>query len=181
MWVVGWGRPTNTPMRRWSRFWSAIKTIYRISFHSVTCEVLKKCFRREVSYDEGEELAKANGLEFLESSAKTGLNVEKVFQKLTEKLLLKIENGEIDPKNEVWRDFPFFFLCLFFNRTTESKWGITNRRRGRCSRSGTLRKRRRDSVACLFSFKCFQCLIEIFETKKNPLACLLINFLYYFL
>ena len=58
-------------------------------------------FRREVTYDEGEELAKANGLEFLESSAKTGLNVEKIFQKLTEKLLQKIENGDIDPKNEV--------------------------------------------------------------------------------
>ena len=64
-------------------------------------EVFKMHFRREVSYDEGEELAKANGLEFLESSAKTGLNVEKIFQKLTEKLLQKIENGDIDPKNEV--------------------------------------------------------------------------------
>lgn len=57
-----------------------------------------------MSYDEGEELARANGMEFLESSAKTGLNVEKIFQKLTEKLLQKIENSEIDPKNEVlWR------------------------------------------------------------------------------
>jgi len=44
-------------------------------------------------------------LEFLESSAKTGLNVEKIFQKLTEKLLEKIENGDLNPKNEVFHLF----------------------------------------------------------------------------
>ena len=108
-------------------------------------------FRREVSYDEGEELAKANGLEFLESSAKTGLNVEKIFQKLTEKLLQKIENGDIDPKNEVWIDFGFFFSCFYLNRTTESKWETINRRRELCFRLGTLRKRRNGSVVFMFS------------------------------
>lgn len=40
-------------------------------------------------------------MEFLETSAKTGLNVEKIFHRLSEKLLEKIERGEIDPKNEV--------------------------------------------------------------------------------
>lgn len=54
-----------------------------------------------MTYDEGEELAKANDMEFLETSAKTGLNVEKIFHRLSEKLLEKIERGEIDPKNEV--------------------------------------------------------------------------------
>lgn len=56
--------------------------------------------RREVSYDEGENLAKANDMEFLEASAKTGLNVEKIFHKLTDLLLDRIDQGEIDPKNE---------------------------------------------------------------------------------
>lgn len=62
-------------------------------------------YRREVSYDEGENLAKANGMEFLEASAKTGLNVEKIFHKLTDLLLDKIDNEEIDPKNEVFKIF----------------------------------------------------------------------------
>lgn len=37
--------------------------------------------RREVSFEEGEEFAKSNGLEFLETSALTTLNVEKVPKK----------------------------------------------------------------------------------------------------
>lgn len=40
-------------------------------------------------------------MEFLEASAKTGLNVEKIFHKLTDLLLDKIAEGDIDPKNEV--------------------------------------------------------------------------------
>lgn len=47
-------------------------------------------------------------MEFLESSAKTGLNVDKIFHKLSEKLLDKIEANEIDPKNEV-----YYYLILF--------------------------------------------------------------------
>ena len=36
---------------------------------------------RKVSKDEGRELAKKNGMEFLETSAKTGKNVEEVFKR----------------------------------------------------------------------------------------------------
>lgn len=44
--------------------------------------------------------AKKNGLLFLESSAKTGQNIETVFGQISEVIVDKITRGELDPKNE---------------------------------------------------------------------------------
>jgi GTPase SAR1 family protein len=38
---------------------------------------------------------------FLETSAKTAVNVETAFSKISELILNKIERGEMDPSNEV--------------------------------------------------------------------------------
>lgn len=38
------------------------------------------CFRREVSYKEGEELAKQHNMYFIETSAKTRQNVDQVYE-----------------------------------------------------------------------------------------------------
>ena len=54
-----------------------------------------------MSYDEGENLANKLGIDFLETSAKTSMNVESVFSKVSEKILARIDALEIDPYNEV--------------------------------------------------------------------------------
>jgi len=56
--------------------------------------------RRAVSTDEGQAFADANGLLFLETSAKTAFNVEQAFLQTAEKIHSKISNGEIDVSNE---------------------------------------------------------------------------------
>lgn len=53
-----------------------------------------------MSYDEGLNCAKRNGMNFMECSAKTGQHIETIFVKISEIILGKIDNGEIDPKNE---------------------------------------------------------------------------------
>jgi GTPase SAR1 family protein len=58
-------------------------------------------FRREVEYEDGEIYAKKHNLCFFEVSAKTGENIQTAFLKLTEIILNKIENSEINPANEV--------------------------------------------------------------------------------
>mmetsp|Transcript_52882 Transcript_52882/g.60752 ORF Transcript_52882/g.60752 Transcript_52882/m.60752 type:complete len:214 (+) Transcript_52882:35-676(+) len=55
---------------------------------------------RAVSYEEGEKFAKENGLIFLETSAKTALNVEEAFMRTAQMIHEKIERGEIDITNE---------------------------------------------------------------------------------
>lgn len=45
--------------------------------------------------------AKENNLLFLETSAKNGTNIEKIFQILSEQILAKIDAGLIDPENEL--------------------------------------------------------------------------------
>lgn len=45
------------------------------------------------------DLARKNGMLFLECSAKSGQNVDALFLLLTENINGKIEKGEIDPKN----------------------------------------------------------------------------------
>jgi len=52
---------------------------------------------RKVSIEEGEEFAKANGMLFLETSSKTGVNVDAAFIKLSELVLEQIEEGILDP------------------------------------------------------------------------------------
>ena len=58
---------------------------------------------RKVTYEEGEQLAKINGIFFLETSAKTAENVNEVFLKTAEKILDNmIENGtDISPNKNM--------------------------------------------------------------------------------
>lgn len=56
--------------------------------------------RRAVSTDEGRAFAEANGLIFMETSAKTAYNVESAFISTAEKIHGKILSGEIDVSNE---------------------------------------------------------------------------------
>ena len=44
-----------------------------------------------MTYEEGLRFAKEQGVAFLESSAKTGTNVDEIFTVLTESILQKIE------------------------------------------------------------------------------------------
>ena len=59
--------------------------------------------RREVSFEEGIKLAEANDLQFIETSAKTGENVEQAFGIATANVLRKIEIGEINPLSDVFK------------------------------------------------------------------------------
>ena len=52
---------------------------------------------RNISYDEGEEFATRNGMLFFETSAKTGKNIEEMFNKAVESIVRKKEN--IDNNN----------------------------------------------------------------------------------
>ena len=56
--------------------------------------------RRAVSTEEGKAFADANGLLFLETSAKTAFNVEQAFLQTAEQIHGKIQSGEIDVSNE---------------------------------------------------------------------------------
>ena len=56
--------------------------------------------RRAVSTEEGRAFADANGLLFMETSAKTAYNVESAFLKTAEGIYAKIQSGEIDVSNE---------------------------------------------------------------------------------
>ena len=55
-----------------------------------------KQFEREVSREEGAALARSFGCEFLETSAKTSLNVEKLFTNLV-RLLRQSKQGDQGP------------------------------------------------------------------------------------
>lgn len=58
--------------------------------------------RREVSQEEAQKLAQKYGFEYFETSAKTGENVDSVFETMANKVLHKIETSEIDPTQEVY-------------------------------------------------------------------------------
>ncbi|PSN36514.1 Ras-related protein Rab-4B [Blattella germanica] len=53
---------------------------------------------REVTFLEASRFAQENELMFLETSAKTGENVEESFLKCSKTILAKIETGELDPE-----------------------------------------------------------------------------------
>ena len=77
--------------------------------------VLLNTLRKVISTEEAEEFARVHGLDFYETSAKTGFNVEKVFNNLgfafnnpsqlfidsAQKILENIDKGLIDTSNEV--------------------------------------------------------------------------------
>ncbi|XP_031627799.1 ras-related protein Rab-39B [Contarinia nasturtii] len=50
--------------------------------------------RREVSRDEAKAFAEQNGLFFVETSARTGVNVEEVFNMVTNEVYARIQSGE---------------------------------------------------------------------------------------
>eukprot|EP00552_Chaetoceros_brevis_P001786 CAMPEP_0197744030 /NCGR_PEP_ID=MMETSP1435-20131217/37184_1 /TAXON_ID=426625 /ORGANISM="Chaetoceros brevis, Strain CCMP164" /LENGTH=96 /DNA_ID=CAMNT_0043335213 /DNA_START=98 /DNA_END=388 /DNA_ORIENTATION=+ len=56
--------------------------------------------RRAVSFEEGKAFADANGLIFMETSAKTAFNVEQAFINTAEKIHDNITSGVIDVSNE---------------------------------------------------------------------------------
>jgi Ras-related protein Rab-2A len=55
--------------------------------------------RREVTYEEGAEFARSNGIAFREVSAKTAHNVEAVFLETAQNIHEKILDGSVDPNN----------------------------------------------------------------------------------
>ncbi|KAJ3424570.1 ras-related protein rab-2-a [Anaeramoeba flamelloides] len=57
--------------------------------------------KREVSEEEGRKFAEENGLWFLEVSAKSGHNVNQVFQNMTRIIYQKIQNGELSTESEL--------------------------------------------------------------------------------
>ena len=56
--------------------------------------------RRAVSVEEGEQFAKEHGLLFVETSAKTRVNVDQAFTRVAECVYEKITQGIIDPSDE---------------------------------------------------------------------------------
>lgn len=56
--------------------------------------------RRAVQYEEGEAFARDHGLVFLETSAKTALNVEEAFLGTARQIHNKVLSGELDAGNE---------------------------------------------------------------------------------
>ncbi|CAO3568389.1 unnamed protein product [Mortierella alpina] len=56
--------------------------------------------KRAVTYEEGEAFAKANGLFFMETSAKTSANVEEAFVETATNIYEKIQSGIFDIHNE---------------------------------------------------------------------------------
>lgn len=61
----------------------------------------RNAHRRAVSFQEGEKFAEENGLMFLETSARTGENVNLAFVKTAEKIYDHIKKGIYDPNNDV--------------------------------------------------------------------------------
>eukprot|EP00747_Dinoflagellata_sp_TGD_P189749 gnl/TRDRNA2_/TRDRNA2_50475_c0_seq1.p1 gnl/TRDRNA2_/TRDRNA2_50475_c0~~gnl/TRDRNA2_/TRDRNA2_50475_c0_seq1.p1 ORF type:complete len:211 (+),score=43.26 gnl/TRDRNA2_/TRDRNA2_50475_c0_seq1:80-712(+) len=55
---------------------------------------------RQVSYEEGAEFARENGLMFRETSAKTAQNVEEAFVQTARKIFENIKSGVCDPTDE---------------------------------------------------------------------------------
>jgi len=57
--------------------------------------------RSEVTTDEAKAFAIQNGCSYIEVSAKTGENVNNIFQELTEEILRKIDSHVIDVQQTV--------------------------------------------------------------------------------
>ncbi len=55
---------------------------------------------RQVTFEEGQEMAKNNNLIFFETSAKTGKNVDKIFEDSAQEINKKINEGYYDLEND---------------------------------------------------------------------------------
>ena len=56
--------------------------------------------KRQVNTEEGQELAEKYGMQFYETSAKSGENVEEIFFKSADEIAKKIDQGFYDLENE---------------------------------------------------------------------------------
>jgi len=56
--------------------------------------------QRQVSFQEGMDLAKKHNLRFFETSAKTGMNVENTFLFTSVEIISRIESGKLEPSEE---------------------------------------------------------------------------------
>lgn len=56
--------------------------------------------KRMVTWEEGDKMAKKNGLNFIEINTKEYLKVEAAFNKVTKLILAKVEGGKL-PVNQV--------------------------------------------------------------------------------
>lgn len=69
---------------------------------------------RQVTMLEASNFAQENELIFLETSAKTGDNVEEAFLKCSKSILAKIETGELDPdRTGKYQSVPFIRFQVF--------------------------------------------------------------------
>ncbi|CAK87655.1 unnamed protein product (macronuclear) [Paramecium tetraurelia] len=58
--------------------------------------------KREVQTEEAQAFAKKHGFAYFETSAKTGENVDTVFESMAQTILKRIDSGEIDPSQEIY-------------------------------------------------------------------------------
>jgi len=97
--------------------------------------------KREVSIDEGRAFADSHGLLFMETSAKTAMNVETAFEEVAREICRKINFGVLDLNNEANG------IKL---GAVESAYEDTETEDSRSSsRSGGYRRRRRSSGCCI--------------------------------
>lgn len=57
--------------------------------------------KRQVKYEDGMELANKNGMMFYETSAKSGFNVEEIFNSSAKAIAQKIDDGYYDLSNDI--------------------------------------------------------------------------------
>lgn len=91
--MVSWRRPLQAPPAIWSSCWLETRQISLPSTLFLP--------RRQVSFEEAQTYAKKLGLVYIEVSAKTGQNISLAFEMITEKILEKIDNKEINPEEEL--------------------------------------------------------------------------------
>ena len=72
-------------------YWSEINQIEKAS----------KLKRRLISQHEAQNFANRHNMHYIETSAKTGVNVDESFKLVADKIVENIKTGRINPKNEV--------------------------------------------------------------------------------
>ncbi len=95
--------------------------------------------KRAVSYEEGAEFARQNGLVFCETSAKTAQNVEAAFFETAQHIHDMVKAGDIDLSDEVvslvvW--VPICFNLLHFQQTCGIQIGMGAKSRKKKKPSG---------------------------------------------